>query len=334
MRFSIYLLILLIVIVWYAVVPLSGGFFIRYKWRKFRNQFTNMRLSPFLDYRLYRHLKNDSGVFCFIGEIESITDTHTLWIKGKYLTIPVSLEPPPDSQTYNGKTGDGSALIKTKCYLLPKHEGEGEGDAPEQIRWNRVSTLSEGIKVFVGGQIKTLNNRFTFLSTKEKPLTVIFYSCSDEKLTNGIIRAARTRNEYWNSLTPISLAVGALSLIYIAALYLDRPAYFLTFICAFAAVFIPIFPFLPPGLIFTVLYRRFTWYARKQRVNSDLSNFKQMLNDSVNPDLFARDLLEAKRYTVRAYSMEAIAWALMFIGVAINIIFMFIILNYFRIISF
>ena len=276
---------------------------------------------------MYRRM--EGGDCRFMGEIESITDAHTLWIKGKDLTIPVSLE--PDVQKNTNEKND---LIKAKCYLLPKHEGAGEPDAPEEIRWNRVSTLSEGIKVFVGGGIKMLNNRFIFSSTKDKPLTVIFYSCPDDKLAERIIRAARTRNEYWNSLTPISLAVGALTLIYIAASYLGRPAYFLTLITAFAAVFIPVLPFLPPGLIFTALYRRFTWYARKQRVNSDLAKFRQRSDDSVNPDLFADESARAKRYAIKAYSMEAIAWVLMLLGVVLNIVFIFLILSYFRVISF
>ena len=297
-----------------------------------------MLLSPLLDYRRYRQMEGEGGVFRFTGEIESITDTHTLWVKGKDLTLPVSLEPQSESITespQNQKKIDGySPPEKTICYLLPKHEEAGEPDAPEQIRWNRVSTLSEGIKVFVGGQLKMMNNRFIFTSTKEKPLTVIFYSCPDNRLANGIIRAARTRNEYWNSITPISIAVGALCLIYIAASYLGRPAYLLTLISAFAAVFIPVLPFLPPGLIFTALYRRFTWYARKQRVNRDLANYKRLSDDSVNHDSAAHKQSEAKRYAIKAYSMEVIAWVLMLTGVVLNIVFVFLVLNYFHVISF
>jgi hypothetical protein len=34
----------------------------------------------------------NEAVFSFTGEIESITDVHTLWVKGAYLTIPISLK--------------------------------------------------------------------------------------------------------------------------------------------------------------------------------------------------------------------------------------------------
>jgi hypothetical protein len=196
-------------------------------------------------------LKDEGGVFRFTGEIDSITDGHTLWVRGEDLTIPISLK-------------------KTKCWLLPEHDDEGIPEPPEQVRWNSVSTLSEGIKVFIGGQIKMVDNRLGFVSTKERPLTVIFYNCPDSALTDEIIRYARTRNEYWNNITPVSIIIGALSLISVAAYFLNRPAYRLTIITALVAVFLPILPMIPPGFLLTLLYRRITWHARQFRAYWDL----------------------------------------------------------------
>jgi len=218
---------------------------------RFRNRFNNLRLNLLLNYPLYRRLKNKGGVFRFTGEIDSITDGHTLWVRGEDLTIPVSLN-------------------KTKCWLLPVHDGEGIPEPPEKVRWNDVSTLSEGIKVFIGGQIKMQDNRMSFVSTKEMPLTVIFYNCPDSVLTDEIIRSARTRNEYWNNITPVSIVIGALSLFCVAAYFLNRPAYHLTIITALVAVFLPILPMFPPGLLLTLLYRRITWHARKLRAYWDI----------------------------------------------------------------
>jgi len=328
----------------------------------------------------------NGGVFRFTGGIESITDGQTLWVRGEDLTVPVSLE-------------------KTKCWLLPIHEGEGVPDAPEQIRWNRVSTLSEGARVFIGGVLKTQDERLNFVSTKEKPLMVIFYNCPDSVLTGGIIRAARTRNEYWNNFTPISIAIGALALIYMAASFLNRPAFRMTVITALVAIFVPILPMFPPGLLFTVLYRRMTWQARKYRAYWDiarlpmrylqpgedscvLSNGEKYgfikyssLNDSgeqagrrlppeaeqekipflipeftkegkKTPLYFFGVLAEdsslpvrskdpfvsfgllpdspkrlARRYAIKAYTLELIAWAVLFLGIGINVIFIFQILS-------
>jgi hypothetical protein len=264
-----------------------------------------MRLCPLLDYRQYRQL-DDFGVFRFMGSIESITDARTLWVRGDDLTIPVS-------------------LANTKCFLLPRHEGDGLPDAPEQVRWNRASTLTEGSKVFIAGKLTMQDNRFIFIPTKEHPLVVIFYNCPDTELASTIISAARTRNEYWNSFTPASIVVGALSLIYIAASFLNRPAFRLTVISSLIAVFIPILSIFPPGLLFTSFYRRLTWNARKLRAHGDLARYDLLQGFSQN---------HAGRFALHAYLLEIFAWLLMLLGIFINIIFIFLILILFQVITF
>jgi hypothetical protein len=296
----------LVVIFWYALVPIAGGFFNRYKWKKFRNQFNTLRLCPSLNYCQYRQLDSSGGIFRFSGGIESITDGHTLWVKGDDLTIPVS-------------------IAKTKCFLLPIHDGEGFPEAPQQIRWNRVSTITEGAKVFIAGCIKKQNDRLSFVSTKELDLMVIFYDCPDTDLASEIIRAARTRGEYWNNITPVSLAIGALTLIYIAASYLGRPAFRLTVICALSAVFIPVLPVFPPGILLTYFYRRLSWDSRKLRANYDLALYGILPGSSQKL---------AKYFALRAYTLELFAWALMFAGICINIGFICLFMYLFRIISF
>jgi len=296
----------LIVILWYALVPIAGGFFNRYKWKKFRNRFNALRLSPLLDYSQYRKLDGEGGIFRFSGGIESITDGHTLWVKGGDLTIPVS-------------------IAKTKCFLLPIHEGEGFPEAPQQIRWNRVSTITEGAKVFIAGGIKTKDDRLSFVSTKEQPLMVIFYDCTDTELAGAIIRAARTRGDYWNNITPVSLAIGALTLIFIAATYLGRPAFRLTAICALSAVFIPVLPVFPPGILFTFLYRRLSWDSRILRADYDLARYGLLPDSTLKP---------VNSFALRAYMLEFFAWGLLLASVCVNIIFICLIFSLLRVISF
>ncbi|MCL2211151.1 MAG: hypothetical protein FWB95_04445 [Treponema sp.] len=259
-----------------------------------------------MEYSLYRRLNEDGGIFRFTGGIESITDGRILWVKGDDLTIPVSLE-------------------KTNCYLLPVHEGSGLPHEPEQIKWNRISAITEGTKVFIGGRLKTTDNRLNFVTENDQPLMVIFYNCPDEQLHASIIRAARTRNEYWNNITPVSIVIGVMALIYIASSYLDRPAFRLTVITALVSVFIPILPIFPPGFLFTLLYRRFSWSARKLRADHDLIRFGFMPEFS---------LQLANKIALQAYTLEAVAWIVMVLGIAVNLIFIFLTLYLFRIISF
>jgi hypothetical protein len=246
------------VTVWYGIIPIVGVIYSRYIQRQFRRRFIDLGLAPLLNYRQYRQLENTAsgelqgGVFRFTGGIESITDGRTLWVKGEDLTIPVSLE-------------------KTNCFFLPKHEGEEFPEAPEKIRWNRISTLTEGVKVFIGGLIKMQNNRLNFISTKENPLIVIFYDCPEAELTSQIIRASSSRNEYWNAATPASLFIGAMLLVIIAASLLNRPAFRLNLISALVAVFTPVLPAIPPGFLFTLLFRRIAWSVKKYRAYWELA---------------------------------------------------------------
>jgi len=299
----------LIVAVCYGIVPMTGALFRRDMWRRFRNRFDDLRQRTLLNYRLYRQLPNNgllaaNDIFRFIGEIESITDGHTLWVRGEDLTVPVSLE-------------------KTKCYMLPQNKGKVP-EAPIQIRWNTICTLTEGAKVFISGQLQMKDNRLSFCSSKENPLMVIFYNCPDDILPREIISGSRTRWDYWNAVTPISLAAGALSLIYIAASLLGRPAFHLTVITAIIAVFIPILPIMPPGLLLTALHQRFTLNATNLRANWDLAKFGLL------PDTKKQPL---RRFDIRAYSLEVLAWIVLFIGIFINIVFIFLILIQFEVIT-
>ena len=364
--------------IFYGILPITGAFNSRNRWRKFRKQFEKLRMEPLLNYSRYRQLGGEGGVFRFTGEIESITDGYTLWVKGEDLTIPVSLE-------------------KTRCFLLPVTEGDGAPEAPELIRWNRVSTLTEGARVFIGGQVKTKNNRLSFCSAKDKPLMVLFYNCPDTELTGSIIRAARTRNEYWNSFTPVSLVIGALALVYMAASFLGRPAFRLTVISALVAVFVPALPVVPPGILFTVLYRRMTWQARKLRSYWDLvrlplhllpgcperqsavlctgEKYGYVTLDSLQereevPWLLPENQKQgkksklyffgtladqageeyplprrskdpfvsfgilpdnpahlARRYAIKAYTLEALAWLVLLMGIGVNVVFIIFILQ-------
>jgi len=247
------------VAVWYGLVPMIGALVKRHKWRTFRKRFDELRLSPMLDYSQYSQQGKDAGTFRFVGGFESITDGRTLWIRGEDLTIPVSLQ--------NAET-----------YLLPMQKGDGipevfdPGDeSPEKIRWERVSALTEGARVYVGGLLVCQNGRLNFASTKESPLIVIFYDGPDHTLTTRAIRAGRHRGEYWNTITPYSLVIGALGLILMAVMFLPRPAFRLTVIVSLIALFVPLYPMIPPGLLFTVMYRRLAWRSRILRSYRDLA---------------------------------------------------------------
>ena len=250
------------VVLWYVLVPMIGALGRRNKWRMLRKRFNELRLRPILDYRRYRQKEADgpgSNTFRFVGGFESVTDGQTLWIRTDDLTVPISLK--------NART-----------YLLPMQKNEGaaeifypEDEAPEKIKWERVSSLTEGAGVFVGGELANRDGRRSFVSTKENPLIVIFFDGPGEALPSLVMRAGRCRGDYWNSITPYSLIIGALCQILMAVTHLSRPAYRLTVIVSFIALFVPLYPIIPPGLLFSFLYRRLAWRARLMRVYADIA---------------------------------------------------------------
>ena len=246
------------VIIWYGIIPLTGTVFKRYTWRLFRRRFDELRLRPILDYGIYRRLDSDGTTFRFTGGVESVTDRQTLWIQGENLTIPVS-------------------LAGAKIFLLPMQKGNDTPDVfdpgeeeLEQLKWDKISALTEGARVYVGGAMIKQDERWIFIATRETPLLIIFYDGPDYSLTPRTIQKGRQRNEYWNLITPYSLAIGALSQILIALGYLNRPTFRLTVITSIIALFIPLFPLIPPGILFTTIHRRLALQARIYRAYRDL----------------------------------------------------------------
>ncbi|MDR1326745.1 MAG: hypothetical protein LBK00_11995 [Treponema sp.] len=250
MRLFDLLLIIGLALLCYGLAPVIGAFISRHSWRMFRQRFNDLCLSPMLDYTAYQHCVQ-GGRFRFIGGFESIADDHTLWIRAETISIPVNL-----SGRYT--------------YLFSIAEEGGE-ERPERIRWDWVSILTEGAKVFVGGNLAREDERLVFVSSKEEPLLLIFYDGNDRSLPIRTIRAGRNKNEYWNPITPYAFILGAFFQLLIALSFLSRPTFSFTSIVAFIALFTPIIPFLPPGLLCTVLYNSLWHKARQFREYRDVA---------------------------------------------------------------
>jgi len=243
---------------WYIAVPVGGAFLIRRSWRLFRQRFEQVRRAPVLDYALSRRDGSTGGLFRFMGGFESVTDGHTLWVRNPELTLPVR-------------------LAGARIYVLPAAEGEPgnepfdlDGDAPVRVRWETLATISEGVRVFVGGRLGSTGGHPVFVSAQGEPLLVILFDGPDRSLLIRTVKAGRQRNEYWNPVTPYALALGIFSQLIMAGSYLGRPAFKLTVIVALIAVFGPLFPLMPPGVLFTALYRRLWRRARRCRAYRDL----------------------------------------------------------------
>jgi hypothetical protein len=284
-------LIIVIAVFWYALIPLAGVFISRHNWRGFRERFAYLCQKPLLNYTLLRQNKN--GEYHFIGNFESVTNNNTLWIKNDKLTAPVSLK---NAQTYmmplTEKKRD--AHIDEKVHV-DANDFDINTASPRRLNWNKVSALTAGAKVFIGGVLKIIDGQQTFISSRKHPLLIIFYECSERTLSAGVVRAGMYQSEYWNTITPYSIIGGFFSLMWIAQLFFARPVYRVTVLSAIVAIFGPLFPLLPPGLVFTIFYRYLWWRACLYRIFRDtaLLPLKYSGADKVKED--------CAEYTCRPY---------------------------------
>jgi hypothetical protein len=260
--------VLLIAVFWYALVPVVGTFISRHRWCVFRERFACLCGKPPLDYSAMR--RNLNGEYYFIGSFEAITDNTTLWIKNESLTIPVLLK---NAQTYISPLGGKKRrmTVGEKMYAdADTNDFDAFAEAPRRLNWNRISALTAGAKVFIGGALRQIDGQTVFTAIKGQPLLVIFYECSEQALWAGILRAGRYQSEYWNPITPYALICGFFSLLWIAQFFFARPVYRTVMLSAITALFGPLVPFLPPGLIFTLLYRHLWQRSCLYRVFRDV----------------------------------------------------------------
>jgi hypothetical protein len=303
-----------------------GAIVKRRKWYIFRRRFNALRLYPIIDYSSYWTASKDRQEplnFRFLGSLESVTDGEILWMHGKDLTISVSLK-------------------NTVTYLLPAYKGDSaketpdiDEEAPVRIRWGKVSMLTEGAKVFVGGSLVYHEERWQFVSTKKNPLIVFFYDGPDSLFTTRVIQSCRQQWAYWNVITPYSLIIGALCLILVAFSFLHRPVFRPTVILSFVSLFIPLYPIIPPGLLFTVFCRRLAVKSRMFKAYSDLARLSlrgSAAEDELSPPpdadpvsgfrMFPDATLKLTRqFLTKAYALEILTWVLLLMGIGLNIVF-------------
>jgi hypothetical protein len=252
--------VIVLAVLFYGLIPITGAFLERRSWRLFRRRFSELKRRPHLDYNTLVN-STETLDFYFTGTFESIGSETLLWIKSNNITVQADLR-------------------GAKTYVFP-NKGDNESfsgfdpgeEMPERIRWERISTLTGDAKVFVGGPLVKREGRNIFASVPGVPLLIIFYEGSEKALAVRAIRAGRHRNEYFNIFTPFAFVMGAFSQIMIAVSLLSRPVQRLTMIYAFIALFTPLIPMIPPGFLFTTLYRRLWWRARLYRSYRDLSRF-------------------------------------------------------------
>jgi hypothetical protein len=156
---------------------------------------------------------------------------------------------------------------------------------------------------------------------------VILFEGSIETLHTRVLSSGRHKNEYWNIVTPFSITAGIFVLLFLALYFIGRPALGKVVVYSFCAVFLPLFPLIPPGLLLTMLYQRLWKDARLAIIRRDMVLLEMKNSLRIVGESAENQTGQAKNYFNEAFICEAAAWFFLFSGIGVNIFFAVIIIN-------
>jgi len=250
--------------VFYLILPVIGALLVRKKWRDFRSLLFEATSLPVLTAELVFGYLSKSfveterlGFFRAFGEVDAIGPENYLWLHLDGASCGVIMD---DVQVYT---------------LFANQFGETDSmnpdtDSIEGLRWKAIPSIPQGTRLMVSGELLRCNGSLCFVSSPEKPLLVLLHDGIDEYVPARAIIAGRHRNEYWNPLTQVSLAVGILVMsILLGSGFGGRSLVFFQAINITLA-FAPVLPILPPGFALFFLYRRLWALARRYRAERDI----------------------------------------------------------------
>jgi hypothetical protein len=243
--------------VFYLIVPGVGAFAVRYRWRTFRRRMAEASLFPHAGYHQMRQTAERAdggylGDYRYVGNLEAIQGDNAIWLNDGAVSFAVDMR---------GQT----------VALLPSFDEHGRlpRESPQLVPWKKLSHLTEGVRTFVAGGFYSDGGRGMFRGSSSRPLTIVMYGGRDDSMMRRGIATGRQRNEYWNQLTPASLAAGALALLTVAYVQLRIPGHRFDGLFAVTLSLVPIIPLLPPGVVLFFLYRRFWRRGRSLRAERD-----------------------------------------------------------------
>ncbi len=235
----------------FLAVPVLAALRVRAQWRSFRDRVAEVGRYPVLGYGDAAQAAGggaDRGDrFRLYGSVEAIEGPDRVWVRGEGVSALVDLSSAP-------------------VYAAPP--GESEAGSVRRLRWGSISSVAEGTRVFVGGKLAAESGRPVFVDAPGEGLVFVIHDGDDEGLFPRLIVGGRSRNEYLNYATPLSVALGLIAVSVILVVARSSP-----FSTVRALVFLtgalPVLPFAPPGLFLFLAYRRLWRRALALRIERD-----------------------------------------------------------------
>jgi hypothetical protein len=239
-------------LIFYLLVPVGGAFRLRSQWRRFRRRLAELSTAPLLGYgdvaRAIREGRRIAGRFRMLGTLEAIEGQDRVWVRSRAVSAIVDLSRAP---------------------LYVAAPGPAEAGSIERLRWRSVSSLVEGTSIFVAGQLVLEEGRPVFMDSPDEALIAVCHDGNEERLVSRLVASGRARNEYWNYLSILSMALGIATISGILLLF--RTSIFSSLrALIFLAGVLPILPLAPPGLALFYAYLRLWRTALASRTLRDL----------------------------------------------------------------
>jgi len=159
----ILILAALAALLFYMILPVTGAFSARARWRVFRRRFQAAFEFPRLD--LQEPLRNPDtlfGNFQHYGSVEAIQGEDRVWTRGETVTAAVCLK-------------------DARIYLLPParplddkgaYDLEAADEFLKPTPWKRLSGLEEGARIYAAGELRAEGGLPVFHGTPSEPLLV------------------------------------------------------------------------------------------------------------------------------------------------------------------
>ena len=277
----------------YLVIPGTGAFLTRRRWRRFRQAVLTADEAPRLRYSDLT--APQPHWYRMHGRLEAIQEDHRIWVGDPTVSVICDLRAVP-------------------VFVLPSSRVDTDSlpdETPRLTYWKDLTAIPEGTPTYVAGRVEDQEGTLCFVPDAEGSPLVIVHDGREEDVPRRAMWTGRQRNEYWNHLTPISLVAGFVSLTLWGVIIFGMSR--LQAIIALVFALLPILPLFPPGVFGFYWYRRLWRGARRIRAERDLALASQGHSGTER-----REYRFRRHESHRALRRELAAVACLLVGLGVN----------------
>lgn len=240
MLFPIYVTVC-VAVVFYVLLPMLAAHWNNRSWAGFRRRVRAVFNAPRFGYREAALLKDKGsldGNYRLLGTIDAMEGRERLWVRGQGVSAVVDLSR-AFLYVFNGRGIDAPLASKDRAGGLDK------------LRYRRVTSLSEGTKLFVAGRVASDEGKPIFVDAPGDRLVVISYDEPDEELEAAALASGRSRHPLLGPATYLCFALG-LGIMLAYFIFSSTAETLITVrFMAYLVALSPLLAFAPPGIFLT-----------------------------------------------------------------------------------